>query len=269
MANDDNHDDDRDDRDDQDVQDDRSADGTQSAPADAAAPHGRELTGRELLAAAQRDGGNLPSLLDPQTAAELAKWFEQPALAHSGHTAPSGATDEADGSLFEQTQKIRATAMAAAQPEFLASVERWYTRNDAIRYDDAAAIRATQKFDTVTTAIEQFTHRLVLQTPVDRERPMDLDDALQECTPQALLRDLHRPAEFFSRELQLEPTREPVFDSKPPMSSFFLTPAAHSFTTTSVRVRESLVLVRELHDRNWATIETQHRRPELAAEASS
>ncbi|MBP9084793.1 MAG: hypothetical protein KBG15_01695 [Kofleriaceae bacterium] len=235
-------------------------------PADASLRHGRELTGRELLAAAQRDGGNLPALLDPQTAAELARWFEQPASAHSGQVAPS--TDEAEPSLFDQTQKIRATAMAAAQPEFLASVERWFTRNDALRYDDSYAVGAAQKFTTVTTAVEQFTHRLVLQTPVERERAMDLDDALQECTPQALLRDLHRPAEFFSRELQLEPTREPVFDSKPPVSSFFLSPAAHSFATTSIRVRESLALIRELHDRNWATIETQHRRPASEPEAS-
>lgn len=246
---------------------DRSDDGTQPSPVDAAVPHGRELTGRELLAAAQRDGGNLPTLLDPQTAAELARWFEQPALAHNGDSNPQ--PHDSDPLLSDEIDKIREAAMAAAQPAFLASIERWYIRNDAIRYDDTYAIRATQKFDTVTTAIEQFTQRLVLQTPVERERPMYLEDALRECTPQALLRDLHRPAEFFGRELQLEPTREPVFASKPPMSSFFLSPAAHSFATTSARVSESLELIRELHDRNWATIETQHRRPELAAEESS
>lgn len=248
--------------------DDSDDDSKLHTPADVAPLHGRELTGRELLAAAQRDGGNLPALLDPQTAAELARWFEQPALAHSGQAAPAAPTGEAELSLFDQTQKIRATAMAAAQPEFLASIERWHTRNDAMRYDDSYAVRAAQKFDNVTTAIEQFSHRLVLQTPVERERPMDLDDALQECTPQALLRDLHRPAEFFSRELQLEPLREPVFDSKPPVTSFFPAPATSSFAATSVRIRESLELIRELHDRNWATIETQHRRPELNVEAA-
>ncbi len=248
--------------------DDRSDDGPAPAPADVVPPHGRELTGRELLAAAQRDGGNLPSLVDAQTAAELARWFEQPALAHSGQTAPTISTDDINTSLYDETQKIRATAMAAAQPEFLASIERWHARNDAVRYDDAAAVRAAHKFDTVTTAIEKFTYRLVLQTPVERERPMDLDDAMQACSPQALLRDLHRPAEFFSRELQLEPTREPVFDSKPPITSFFSPSAASSFMATSARVRESLTLIRELHDRNWATIETQNRRPEPEAEAT-
>ena len=64
--------------------DDSDDDSKLQPPADVAPLHGRELTGRELLAAAQRDGGNLPTLLDPQTAAELARWFEQPALAHGG-----------------------------------------------------------------------------------------------------------------------------------------------------------------------------------------
>src|SRR5262249_33721318 len=51
-----------------------------------------------------------------------------------------------------------------------------------------------------TTMIDQ---RGAIGEPREVERPQDVGEALRDdCTPQALLRDLHRPERYFDREFQ-------------------------------------------------------------------
>jgi hypothetical protein len=47
-----------------------------------------------------------------------------------------------------------------------------------------------------------IAQRGAIAEPRDFQRPPDLEDALRDCTPQALLRDLHRPELYFSKDFQ-------------------------------------------------------------------
>jgi hypothetical protein len=260
------HDDDHDDH-----EQGQAAEASVASSESAAPTHGREVTGRELIAAAKRGDSDVQAMLDPSTAAELAKWFGLPSfseLAERGEAPPSAEPSSSENALFAEQLKAREAAMSAAQPAFLDSIERWHLRNAQVRHDDSTAERALEKFAHVTTVIEQFAHRMVVQLPTDRERPYDLDDAVRTCTPQALLRDLFRPAEVFPRYLQLESTREPVFEHKPKVSTYFHMPVAQSFTSGFAELRESLTLIRELHATNWAELDLPNRKNIPEEEAS-
>lgn len=230
--------------------------------------HGREVTGRELIAAAKRGDTEVQALLDPSTAAELAKWFGLPSFSELAERGEAPADVTGESSTFDEQDKAREAAMAAAQPAFLEHIERWYQKCERLKHDDATAERMYERFAHVTTVIEQFAHRLVLQSPVDRERPYAIDDALHICTPQALLRDLFRPADSFTKYFEIDPTREPVFEHKPKMASLFHTPLAKSFTTVLVELRESLAQIREMHASNWAELDLPNRKNTTEEEVS-
>jgi hypothetical protein len=140
-------------------------------------------------------------LIDGSTRADLERWFGLPsyeALAEQGvHPEPP----PEDPKLAER-RKRQDTALAAIDP---ALVEAHRRRTDglahAIRPVPEIALHVDLSIVQLDTAM--IAQRSAIAEPREVERPRDIDDAVREdCTPQALLRDLHRPELYFSRELQ-------------------------------------------------------------------
>lgn len=139
-------------------------------------------------------------LIDSATRAELERWFGLPsyeALADQGvHPEPPAEDPE-----FTERRKRQDAALAAVDPGLLeAHRRRTEGLADVIKPPPEVTLHVDPSIVRIDTArIEQ---RGAIAEPRDFERPADLEDALRERTPQALLRDLHRPELDFYKEFQ-------------------------------------------------------------------
>lgn len=134
--------------------------------------------------------------LDPETVAQLAAWFGVPV------DTPVPAPSAAPPSKREEAALRRQRALDAVDPAFLAALETRWTQGDAllrINRPVSQRLRSPSRFDL-------DAWRLQASDEVrEAERPEDVSDALKESpTPQAVLRDLHRPDQQFL--LRLLPT---------------------------------------------------------------
>ncbi len=149
-----------------------------------------EVEGDELSAAEQ---------------AQLASWFGAPA-AVPPHLADESAPvhDESDGLAEGPTRHQQwQRATFDIDPEFMARLDRQETDADTYRAHLPTLEVSNDRFTTVTGA-----HRWALGSvheARETERPWDLDESLAEVSPQAILRDLHRPVPHFG-SIKLERT---------------------------------------------------------------
>jgi hypothetical protein len=106
----------------------------------------------------------------------------------------------------------RSRAMAAADPELIRYIER-HERSGAQRVTDLARFsRVTDELEALLHSVRPASERLKLRD-IGEERELEsselIQDALQHRTPQAFLRDLHRPVQNFGR-VRLHRTRSPT-----------------------------------------------------------
>lgn len=139
-------------------------------------------------------------LIDSATRAELERWFGLPsyeALAEQGVPPEPPAEDPE----FVERRKRQDAALAAVDPALLeAHRRRTEGLADTIKPLPEIALHVDPGIARLDTAmIEQ---RGTIAEPREVERPADLEDALCERTPQALLRDLHRPELDFYKGFQ-------------------------------------------------------------------
>jgi hypothetical protein len=145
------------------------------------------------------DDKKVKDLIDSATRAELERWFGLPsyeALADQGiHPEPPAEDPE----LAERRQRLEG-ALAAVDPGLL---EAYYRRTEALAGVIKSLPDVTLHIDPGIARIDTAMIELrAVAEPREVERPPDLEDALQERTPQALLRDLHRPELVFYKEFQ-------------------------------------------------------------------
>jgi hypothetical protein len=144
---------------------------------------GDVLTGR--VAAAAREE------LDPETVAQLAAWFGVPVDTPAAPARRSDAPPSKLPSKREEALLRRQQALDAVDPAFLAALERKWTQGDAllrVNRPVRAQVRSPSRFD-----LDEWNLRASDEVR-ETERPEDVVDALKEDpTPQAVLRDLHRP----------------------------------------------------------------------------
>lgn len=147
------------------------------------------------------DDRKIKDLLDASTRAELERWFGLPSfeqLAEQGPLAPAPPEDPEIAAV----RKRRAEAIAAVDPAMLEAHRlRVEPPNDLIRPRPPVKL-------TVDPDIARFDQAMIdrwngIAEPRQVERPVELDDDLHECTPQALLRDLHRPELAFDKQLEV------------------------------------------------------------------
>jgi len=207
------------------------------------------------------DDKKVKDLLDSGTRADLERWFGMQsfqALAEQG-IQPQPRTDDPE---VVARRKRQDEALAAVDPALLERHRRRIAAmSDPIKPLPQIAVRVDPSIAQLDASmIEQ---RASVAEPREIERPDYIADALAERTPQALLRDLHRPELDF--ELRLE---------RSDAIAEYLTDPEASVTAimkTSLRLprsgvtpfQENRALLRELRDERrqpWINIEMPLRR---------
>jgi hypothetical protein len=150
----------------------------------------------ELLA-----GGAISAAVDEATRKELERWFGLPSFTQLEEK-PQRLTAEDDPGI-QAVLRQRALATAAVDPNLVASIrerteERQthllrFTPNLEVHVDPDMALFTTYLLDRASTIAE----------PRELERPEDIEDDLKDRVPQALLRDLHRPASDYEKVFEL------------------------------------------------------------------
>jgi hypothetical protein len=215
------------------------------------------------------DDKKVKDLLDPRTQADLARWFGMPSfeqLADRGINPepppPRSPAEEAALDQDEQRRRKRDAAFAAVDPAFHeAIVRRSAPADHLLKLPPPPTLRADPSIAKLDVQMIARVGRLA--DPRDYERPEALSDDLHDCTPQALLRDLHRPETTFTKEYEL---------SEPPQAHL-LTGAAETRALMAARyvtkldvaiVRDALALWRaaraERDGQAWGKIRTPGRR---------
>lgn len=146
------------------------------------------------------DDKKVKDLIDSATRAELERWFGLPSyevLADQGIRPEPPAEDP---ELADRRQRYEA-ALAAVDPRLLESLHRRTVGlADAIKPPPDVTLHVDPGIVQIDPA--KIKQRGSIAEPREVERPPDLEDALCERTPQALLRDLHRPELDFYKEFQ-------------------------------------------------------------------
>lgn len=142
-------------------------------------------------------------LIDAATRAELERWFGLPSfeqLAERG-IQPRAPEPEEDPEVAA-VRKRRAEAIAAVDPAMLeAHRRRVEEAGELIRPRPPVKLNVDPSISYLDqTMIERFNG---IAEPRQIQRPEDVDDDLREATPQALLRDLHRPELDFEKQFEV------------------------------------------------------------------
>jgi hypothetical protein len=142
--------------------------------------------------------------LDPQTQADLEKWFGLPSvtqLEEEGKQA--GPADSEMAAVIERRDR----ALASVDPALVAEI---YLRTEDLPNPLGERLRTlTTSFDVeIDEGMAFFDHGMVdraltIADPREVEIPDALIDDLKQCTPQALLRDLHRPELFYDKVFEI------------------------------------------------------------------
>lgn len=153
-----------------------------------------EPTVRQLL----EDPKAHAEALDPATLAELQRWFGMPSAMDLPPAEPTA----------EELSR-RDQAIAAVEPEFLEYMLRHETRLPLMMEPAHLDVRAAEDLKTIP---ERFEVASKIGEPREIELSYLLYDDLKETVPQALLRDLHRPEQYFGKYYELTQVSEGIPD---------------------------------------------------------
>src|ERR1044071_2698533 len=139
--------------------------------------------------------------LDDATRADLERWFGLPSFEQLAEQGIVPAPPPAEDPEFAERRKRQDEALAAVDPVWL---DAHRLRVEAMA---AMVIPLPPLALRVDPGIARFDHAMIahaasIAEPRDVERPGDLEDAMAERTPQALLRDLHRPEQDFYKAFE-------------------------------------------------------------------
>ena len=178
-----------------------------SDDADAPKP---ELTGKQIAAKlaelGKQSGGAAVTgeQIDDVTRAELERWFGLPSFAQVAEgDIPKGAVQIPEDPEIAAVRVRREKALAAIEPRFLDAIAARAARR-AAPYRERPPIEIRVREDVAITDLAAIERQHLIAEPREVEVPQEMQDDLKDCTPQALLRDLHRP------ELDFEKTFEVV-----------------------------------------------------------
>ena len=142
--------------------------------------------------------GRVP--LDPQTQADLEKWFGLPSVTALEEQGKIAGPVDAD---MAQVAERRAAAVAAVDPALLDLIR---LRTEDIPNPIGVPKRTIEPVIDDSIALFDMgmvDKALTIAEPRTVEIPDQLIEDLKDCTPQALLRDLHRPEQFFDKVFEI------------------------------------------------------------------
>jgi hypothetical protein len=223
--------------------------------------------------------------VDAVTAAELARWFGLPSVTEvleRGDVAVAAEPSDAD-----PDGRIDVSGLAHNDPERRAEQAR--RAADALAAVDLGIIDRIVAF--ASREVRHFHLKLALHVereiarfdasmakrglaaePREAEISPEIADAITECTPQALLRDLHRPDTEFEKSLEVSEdaarlivdgqrvVREALADRRQPPPPVW--GDRHQASAEIARIRAE-------RRAPWSEIRTANRRPEIDAEEAS
>jgi hypothetical protein len=197
--------------------------------------------------------------LDPQTQADLEKWFGLPSVSQLEEEGKLAGPADAD---MAQVIERRDRALAAVDPVLLTEIR---ARTEDIPHPLGERLRTlTTSFDVVIDAgMAFFDHGMVdraltIAEPREVEIPDALIDDLKECTPQALLRDLHRPELFYDKTFEIvdaaaEQRLDIVAEVRTAMRTSWKLPASAFGRSAVDESRDALAAVRTQRRQPWTS----------------
>ena len=137
----------------------------------------------------------LEQVVDEVTAAQLAQWFGLP----SYQQVEDGEVKlEAEDPEMVAVRERRAKAIAAIDPALVESHRQRYELAWSL-LDFEVTIEPVIDPDVSLFDQSMVDNRSQIAEPREIERPEDISEEMQDTTPQALLRDLHRPELLFDK----------------------------------------------------------------------
>ena len=203
---------------------------------------------------ADNDDKTVKELIDAATRADLERWFGLPSFQQlAEQQAPPKPAEDPEWTEF---RKRRAAALAAIDPRLLEAHRRRVERQRELKL---SRTEIEPRVRTDITLIDQaaIDRGHTIAEPRTYELPDDLETALAERTPQALLRDLHRPELSFDKMFEwFDPAAEDRVDLRAVIHE------ALAFRPSSIRkfeskVREARALLAEMrHERRkpWTAL---------------
>lgn len=142
-------------------------------------------------------GAALTDMVDAATQAELARWFQLPSFQQ---VAEKGPVEDPE---IAAVRERRAKACEAVDPALLSRI---HLRTDErpvslIKNEYVLPIHVKEDVGLFDQAMAERGHQIA--EPREVEIPEELRDDLKDCTPQALLRDLHRAELYFEKTFEV------------------------------------------------------------------
>jgi hypothetical protein len=134
------------------------------------------------------------AVLDAATREQLERWFQLPSF-----TELEDRGVEIDDPGWAESRKKRAEALAAVDPAMLDWHRARNEREDLLQFSPTIELYIDREIGSLDT--ELIDARVA--EPRERMLPFQLEQDLRDCTPQALLRDLHRPEMYFEKVFEL------------------------------------------------------------------
>ncbi|HSS02405.1 MAG TPA: hypothetical protein VLM79_35340 [Kofleriaceae bacterium] len=198
------------------------------------------------------DDKTVKELIGEATQADLERWFGLPSFQQ---LAEQQAPKPADDPEWAEFRKRRADAIAAVDPNMLEAHRRRVERQRELK------LFQSEIEPRVRTDITMLDHaaidRRTIAEPRTYELPFDLADALTERTPQALLRDLHRPELIFEKMFEwFDPTVEHRIDLRAIINeALAFRPSSTKKIESKVReARALLAEVRQERRKPWTAL---------------
>jgi hypothetical protein len=138
-------------------------------------------------------------LLDPAMRAELERWFTLPSFDQVAEQGGRVEPPPDDDPALVEFRKRAAEAVAAIDPVLLAAYERRLELGAGMIKPTPPHVEPSIGLLDLAMIARQNT----IAEPRDYERSPMLEDDLRDCTPQALLRDLHRPDLSFDKVFEI------------------------------------------------------------------
>jgi hypothetical protein len=139
-------------------------------------------------------------ILDAASQADLERWFGLPSFEQLAETSQI-AEPAVDDPEMVAARERRDRALACVEPALLESLHR-RAEPEVIRFESTIELHVDPSIALVDLGMVDRAY--VIAEPREVPIPEQLQDDLHDCTPQAILRDLHRP------ELDFEKTFEVV-----------------------------------------------------------
>jgi hypothetical protein len=140
-------------------------------------------------------------LIDAATRADLERWFGLPSFEQLAEQGVQPAPPPEDPEI-EAVRKRRAEAIAAVDPALLeAHRRRVEPPADLLTFQASLEVRVDPDIAVIDLAMIERGYSIA--EPREVEIPEPLRDDLRDCTPQALLRDLHRPEFDFEKQFEI------------------------------------------------------------------